>query len=165
MNFKKYTQIKHKFPTQQIWPLFFVVLRHVIVNQEIEAWVKKIEVDYIVVLQVANLLERMECLTVPLHINIHTALKRHHMALCITQARRKEEISNMSTQQQQKDYLTNYRGNSYYNNRNMFLSIAACPNYLLFHRHGLFGDCTEGPRCCYKETPHSTVVCSSGDTS
>uniref|UniRef100_A0A3Q3XQ19 Uncharacterized protein n=1 Tax=Mola mola TaxID=94237 RepID=A0A3Q3XQ19_MOLML len=59
--------------------------------------------------RVANLLERMECLNVPLHINIHTALKRHHMALCITQARRKEEIANMPKQQQQKDYLTYYR--------------------------------------------------------
>ncbi|XP_029014043.1 meiosis-specific coiled-coil domain-containing protein MEIOC [Betta splendens] len=53
--------------------------------------------------KVASLLEKMEsvCKT-PLHMNIHTALNRHHMAICITQTRRNEEIANASKHQQQK---------------------------------------------------------------
>lgn len=63
----------------------------------------------------ASLLDRMECLcNNPLHVNIQTALNRHHMAICITQARRKEEIGNMSKQQQQKAHFTENRGNSYW---------------------------------------------------
>uniref|UniRef100_A0A665VGY7 Uncharacterized protein n=1 Tax=Echeneis naucrates TaxID=173247 RepID=A0A665VGY7_ECHNA len=54
--------------------------------------------------KVTSLLHRMECLrNIPLHINIHTALSRHHMSLCITQARRKEELANKSKHQQQRD--------------------------------------------------------------
>lgn len=67
--------------------------------------------DFVVVLQVASLLDRIECLSVFFPINIHTALKKHHMAICITQARRKE-IANMSKHQKQKAYFTEYRGNS-----------------------------------------------------
>lgn len=63
------------------------------------------------VLQVASLLERTEGLGIFLHANIHTALKRHHMAICITQARCSEETANLSQYQQQKAYFTEYRGN------------------------------------------------------
>ncbi|XP_053194872.1 meiosis-specific coiled-coil domain-containing protein MEIOC [Scomber japonicus] len=73
-------------------------------------------VDHIIVNQtreqarVANLLDKMECLrNIPLHINIHTALSRHHMAICITQARRKEELANMSKHQRQRAQLTEDR--------------------------------------------------------
>lgn len=83
-----------------------------------------IRVDF-VVLQVASLLDRMECLNVFFPINIHTALKKHHMAICITQARRKE-IANMSKHQQQKAYFTEYRGKSYCNHRHMLLSLSCC---------------------------------------
>ncbi|XP_070779090.1 meiosis-specific coiled-coil domain-containing protein MEIOC [Enoplosus armatus] len=70
-------------------------------------------VDHLIVNQmreqgrVASLLDRMECLhNISLHINIHTALNKHHMAICITQARRKEEIASMSKHQQQRAYFT-----------------------------------------------------------
>ncbi|GAA6218015.1 meiosis-specific coiled-coil domain-containing protein MEIOC isoform X1 [Lates japonicus] len=73
-------------------------------------------VDHLIVKQireqakVASLLDRMECLrNVPLHINIHTALNKHHMAICITQARRKEEIANMSKHQRQRAHFTEDR--------------------------------------------------------
>ncbi|TKS92195.1 Meiosis-specific coiled-coil domain-containing protein MEIOC [Collichthys lucidus] len=53
--------------------------------------------------RVASLLEGMESLhNIPLHVNIQTVLNRHHMALCITQARRREEIANMSKHQRQR---------------------------------------------------------------
>ncbi|XP_056257839.1 meiosis-specific coiled-coil domain-containing protein MEIOC [Seriola aureovittata] len=73
-------------------------------------------IDHLIVKQnreqakVASLLDRMECLcNIPLHINIHTALNRHHMAIRITQARRKEEIANMSKHQQQRAHFTEDR--------------------------------------------------------
>uniref|UniRef100_A0AAQ6IMF2 Uncharacterized protein n=1 Tax=Anabas testudineus TaxID=64144 RepID=A0AAQ6IMF2_ANATE len=73
-------------------------------------------VDHLIVRQlreqakVASLLDRMECLcNSPLHMNIHTALNRHHMAICITQSRRKEEIANMSKQQEQRDLAATTR--------------------------------------------------------
>ncbi|XP_035511352.1 uncharacterized protein moto [Morone saxatilis] len=73
-------------------------------------------VDHLIVNQmreqarVASLLDRMECLhNTPLHINIHTALNRNHMAICITQARRKEEIANMSKHQRQRAHFTEDR--------------------------------------------------------
>ncbi|XP_038560299.1 meiosis-specific coiled-coil domain-containing protein MEIOC [Micropterus salmoides] len=60
--------------------------------------------------RVASLLDRMECLhNISLHINIHTALNRHHMAICITQARRKEEIASMSKHQRQRVHFTEDR--------------------------------------------------------
>ncbi|XP_060882894.1 uncharacterized protein moto [Labrus mixtus] len=60
--------------------------------------------------RVASLLDRMECLhNIPLHTNIHTALNRHNMAISITQARRKEEIDNMSKQQRQRAHFTEDR--------------------------------------------------------
>lgn len=72
-------------------------------------------------LQVASLLDRMECLcNTPLHMNIHTALSRHHMAICITQTRRKEEIAMMSKHQRQRAHFTEDRGNSYCSSRHMF---------------------------------------------
>ncbi|KAE8283408.1 Meiosis-specific coiled-coil domain-containing protein MEIOC [Larimichthys crocea] len=53
--------------------------------------------------RVASLLERMESLhNITLHVNIQTALNRHHKALCIAQARRREEITNMSKHQRQR---------------------------------------------------------------
>ncbi|XP_049925365.1 meiosis-specific coiled-coil domain-containing protein MEIOC [Epinephelus moara] len=73
-------------------------------------------VDHLIVNQrreqarVAGLLDRMERLcNTPLHMNIHTALSRHHMALCITQARRKEEIASMSRHQRQRAHFTEDR--------------------------------------------------------
>ncbi|XP_076607598.1 uncharacterized protein moto [Chaetodon auriga] len=57
--------------------------------------------------RVARLLERIEGLyNIPLPINIHTALNRHRMAICITQARRKEEIANMSKHQRRSAHFT-----------------------------------------------------------
>lgn len=44
------------------------------------------------------------------------------------------------------------------------LSNAAGPNLLLFHRHPVVGDCTEGPSCYHEEAPHNPVVCSPDDT-
>ncbi|KAK9535387.1 hypothetical protein VZT92_007770 [Zoarces viviparus] len=56
--------------------------------------------------RVASLLDRMESLcNTAFHVNIHTALSRHHMALCVSQARRKEE----STQQRQRAHLSEDR--------------------------------------------------------
>lgn len=64
------------------------------------------------VLQVASLLEKMECLCgVPLPANIHTALKKNHMAICVTQARCKEEAVNMTKHQWQRPNFTKDRGN------------------------------------------------------
>lgn len=65
----------------------------------------------------ASLLERVEGLGIFLHANIHTALKRHHMAICITQARCTEETANLSQHQQQKAYFTEYRGNLHRSHR------------------------------------------------
>ncbi|XP_014896338.1 uncharacterized protein C17orf104 homolog isoform X1 [Poecilia latipinna] len=79
---------------------------------------KSTRVDYLIVNQmkeqakVASLFDRMECLCgVPLHINIHAALKTHHMAVCITQSRRKEDSGNMTKQQQQGINFTEDRDN------------------------------------------------------
>lgn len=115
--------------------------------------------DYVCALQVASLLDRMESLqNKPLHINIHTALNRHHMAISITQARRKEEIANISKHRRQRANITEDRGKSFHSGRHMCLfPSAACPNMLLFHRHPVVGHCTEGPRCYHKEAPHSPV--------
>nr|XP_020463037.1 meiosis-specific coiled-coil domain-containing protein MEIOC isoform X2 [Monopterus albus] len=73
-------------------------------------------VDHLIVKQireqakVASLLDRMECLhNVPLPMNIHTALNTHQMAICITQARRKEEIANMPKLQEQRAHFTEDR--------------------------------------------------------
>ncbi|KAF1379753.1 hypothetical protein PFLUV_G00179310 [Perca fluviatilis] len=70
-------------------------------------------VDHLIVNQmreqarVASLLDRMECLcNTPLHMSIHTALNRYHMAICIAQARRKEEIASMSKHQRQRAHFT-----------------------------------------------------------
>ncbi|KAG8006808.1 Meiosis-specific coiled-coil domain-containing protein MEIOC [Nibea albiflora] len=73
-------------------------------------------VDHLIVNQmreqarVASLLERMESLhNVSLHVNIQTALNRHHMALCIAQARRREEVANMSKHQRQRAHFSEDR--------------------------------------------------------
>ncbi|XP_041823049.1 uncharacterized protein moto [Melanotaenia boesemani] len=51
--------------------------------------------------KVAGMLERMESLCgIPLHINIQTALKSHHMAICIMQARCQESANTTKLQQQ-----------------------------------------------------------------
>uniref|UniRef100_A0A3Q1GR20 Uncharacterized protein n=1 Tax=Acanthochromis polyacanthus TaxID=80966 RepID=A0A3Q1GR20_9TELE len=75
-------------------------------------------IDHLIVNQtreqakVESLLERMECLcSTPLHSNIHTALKRHHMAICITQARCMEDTANMTKYLRQKPHFTEDRGN------------------------------------------------------
>uniref|UniRef100_A0A3Q3B9G5 Uncharacterized protein n=3 Tax=Kryptolebias marmoratus TaxID=37003 RepID=A0A3Q3B9G5_KRYMA len=62
--------------------------------------------------KVASLLDRMECFCgISLHMNIHTALKNHHMAVCITQARCKEGSSNLTKTQQQGMNFTEERDN------------------------------------------------------
>ncbi|XP_051797463.1 meiosis-specific coiled-coil domain-containing protein MEIOC [Acanthochromis polyacanthus] len=73
-------------------------------------------IDHLIVNQtreqakVESLLERMECLcSTPLHSNIHTALKRHHMAICITQARCMEDTANMTKYLRQKPHFTEDR--------------------------------------------------------
>ncbi|XP_040918182.1 uncharacterized protein moto [Toxotes jaculatrix] len=73
-------------------------------------------VDHLIVQQireqakVASLLDSMECRhNIPLSINIRTALNRHHMAICITQARRKEEIAKVSKHQRQRAHFTEDR--------------------------------------------------------
>uniref|UniRef100_A0A3Q4MY47 Uncharacterized protein n=1 Tax=Neolamprologus brichardi TaxID=32507 RepID=A0A3Q4MY47_NEOBR len=73
-------------------------------------------VDHLIVNQikeqakVAGLLEKMECLCgVPLPANIHTALKKNHMAICVTQARCKEEAVNMTKHQWQRPNFTKDR--------------------------------------------------------
>lgn len=63
-------------------------------------------------MQVASVLHRMESVNSFLHNNIHTALKKHYMAICVTEARRKEEIAIMSQQQQHREYLEDYKGSS-----------------------------------------------------
>ncbi|XP_008294309.1 uncharacterized protein LOC103367902 [Stegastes partitus] len=73
-------------------------------------------IDHLIVNQtrqytkVESLLERMECLcSTPLCSNIHAALKRHHMAICITQARCMD-TANMTKHQRQKPHFTEDRG-------------------------------------------------------
>ncbi|XP_047428255.1 meiosis-specific coiled-coil domain-containing protein MEIOC [Mugil cephalus] len=69
-------------------------------------------VEYLIVNQmreqakVATLLDRMESLCdIPLHSNIRTVLHRHHMAICITQARYKEDVANMTKHQRQRPHF------------------------------------------------------------
>ncbi|XP_034567075.1 uncharacterized protein moto [Notolabrus celidotus] len=60
--------------------------------------------------RVAGLLDRMVRLcNIPLHANIHSALTRHNTAICITQARRKEEIANLPKHQCQRAHFTEDR--------------------------------------------------------
>lgn len=73
-------------------------------------------VDHLIVNQmreqarVSSLLDKMECLSsVPLNANIYTALNKHHMAVCVTSSRRKEEIANMSQNQRQRVHFTEER--------------------------------------------------------
>ncbi|XP_024128804.1 uncharacterized protein moto isoform X2 [Oryzias melastigma] len=71
-------------------------LDHIVVNQMREQ------------IKVANLFERMEALCdAPLHNNIHTVLKRHHMAVCITQARCNENARSFKHQQQKTPFMEN----------------------------------------------------------
>uniref|UniRef100_A0A3P9LY81 Uncharacterized protein n=1 Tax=Oryzias latipes TaxID=8090 RepID=A0A3P9LY81_ORYLA len=71
-------------------------LDHIVVNQMREQ------------IKVANLLERMEALCdAPLQNNIHTVLKRHHMAVCITQARCSEDSRSIKHQQQKPPFMEN----------------------------------------------------------
>lgn len=63
-------------------------------------------------LQVASVLHRMESLNSFLHINIHTALKKHYLAISVTEARRKEDIALLPKQQQPKDYFAGNKGSS-----------------------------------------------------
>lgn len=61
-------------------------------------------------LQVAGVLHRMESLNSFLHTNIHTALKKHYLAISVTEARRKDDIAIVSKQQRPKDYFADYKG-------------------------------------------------------
>lgn len=65
-----------------------------------------------VMLQVASVLHKMEFLNSFHHINIHTALKKHYLAISVTEARRKEDIAIVSKQQQAKESFADYRGSS-----------------------------------------------------
>uniref|UniRef100_A0A3P9IID0 Uncharacterized protein n=1 Tax=Oryzias latipes TaxID=8090 RepID=A0A3P9IID0_ORYLA len=70
--------------------------------------IERICFSFTCVLQVANLLERMEALCdAPLQNNIHTVLKRHHMAVCITQARCSEDSRTIKHQQQKPPFMEN----------------------------------------------------------
>uniref|UniRef100_A0A8C6TQI9 Uncharacterized protein n=1 Tax=Neogobius melanostomus TaxID=47308 RepID=A0A8C6TQI9_9GOBI len=52
----------------------------------------------------------MECLSgVPVNANIYSALSKHHMAICVTSARRREEITNISHNQRQRDLAATTR--------------------------------------------------------
>lgn len=62
--------------------------------------------------QVASVLHRMESLNGFLHINIHTALKKHYLAISVTEARRTEGISIACHRQQAKDSFADYKGSS-----------------------------------------------------
>ncbi|XP_041634432.1 uncharacterized protein moto [Cheilinus undulatus] len=73
-------------------------------------------VDHLIVKQmreqarVASLLDKMESLhNISFHTNIHTILNMHNTAVCITQARRKEEIANMSKHKSQRAHFTEER--------------------------------------------------------
>ncbi|KAM8845931.1 uncharacterized protein moto [Spinachia spinachia] len=56
--------------------------------------------------KVASVLDRMQCLSnASFHANVHTALNRYHMAICIAQARRKEELAGMSNHQQPRAHF------------------------------------------------------------
>lgn len=65
-----------------------------------------------VMLQVASVLHRMESLNSFLHINIHTALKKHYLAISVAEARCKEDIAIVSKHKQPKDYFAGYKGSS-----------------------------------------------------
>lgn len=54
------------------------------------------EVKIVYLLQVASLLDAMECCGISLHVNIHAALKNHHMAVCVAQVRCKEDSANVT---------------------------------------------------------------------
>ncbi|KAK7940586.1 hypothetical protein WMY93_003912 [Mugilogobius chulae] len=65
-------------------------------------------VDHLIINQmreqarVSSLLDKMECLSsAGLNANIYNSLSKHHMAICVTSTRRKEEILNMSHNQRQ----------------------------------------------------------------
>lgn len=114
-------------------------------------------------MQVASVLHRMESVNSFLHNNIHTALKKHYMAICVTEARRKEEIAIMSQQQQHREYLEDYKGSSL---KLYFLfPLSALCNLPLLCRHPAHGHGIERPRCLYEDTPHCPVVRSSVRTS
>lgn len=114
-------------------------------------------------LQVASVLHRMESLHSSLHINIHTALKRHYLAITVTEARRKEDVSIVSKQQQPKDYFADYKGSSL--KLNLLFPLPGLCNLPLLLRHPDDGHGPEGPRHQHKETPYCVVVCSSDGTS
>lgn len=124
--------------------------------------------DCVGVLQVASLLERMESLhNITLHVNIQTALNRHHKALCIAQARRREEITNMSKHQRQRANFSEDRGDSCGSDGLLHSSLSQMLPLLtrfLFRRHPVAGHCTEGPSCYHEETPQRPVVRSPDDT-
>lgn len=71
-------------------------------------------IDCVPLSQVVSLLGKMERLrSFPLHANINSALDRHYEAICLTQARRKDEFINTSNRQKQGGaHFREERGNS-----------------------------------------------------
>lgn len=64
-------------------------------------------------LQVASVLHRMKSSNSFLHVNIHTALRMHFLAISVTEARRNEDVALLSQQQQQPgDYFAAHKGSS-----------------------------------------------------
>ncbi|KAL6103232.1 meioc [Pungitius sinensis] len=56
--------------------------------------------------KVASLLDRMQCLSnASFHANVHTALNRYYMTICIAQSRRKEELASTSKHQRQRAHF------------------------------------------------------------
>lgn len=108
-------------------------------------------------LQVASVLHRMASLNSFLPINIHTALKKHYLAISVTEARHKDIA--IVSKQQPKDYFAVYKG-SLLKLHFLLPSSALCNSPLLL-RHPADGHGVERPRRHHEETPHCAVVCSS----
>lgn len=116
-------------------------------------------------LQVASVLHRMESLNSFLPINIHTTLKKHYLAISVTEARRTEDIAIVSKQQQPRtqDYFAVYKGSSL--KLQFIFPLSASCNLPLLFRHPADGHGVERPCRHHKETPHCAVVCSSDGAS
>lgn len=115
-------------------------------------------------LQVASVLHRMESSNGFLHVNIHTALKTHYLAISVTEARRNEDVALLSQQQQQQqqhpgDYFAAHKGSSL---ELWFLfPRSALRNLPLLLRRPADGRGAERPHCRHKEAPQRAVVRSS----
>lgn len=62
-------------------------------------------------LQVASVLHRMESSNSFLHVNVHTALRMHFLAISVTEARRNKDVALLS-QRQPGDYFAAHKGSS-----------------------------------------------------